>query len=478
MKTTLLIILFSINFNFAFAQGTVTLSGTANHPEVTDVTIKTQNLFNTQQPESLLTDYKQDNQFKGIFNLSKPQFLYLTITLRNWVIYVTPGDTIRFTIDGAGNEAKIKFFGKHTNDYYVFARIADFTIGSERPPRYLVPKEFRESQDSLLRYKLKLDQWYIDKTKQLDVLLTRYPVSKLLTHIARNKLSYYYVNSLYFLVSNMAADSIPKDYLNEIKKNKFNDDRLLSASEYRFAMYNRYVRFKENESEVNLQRIEKKIMEELSGKTRDYAIASLIGNATECKTAIDDATLLSLIKSAYTEVKDPNYLTYIRESDLRYRLLNKLLPEKVLDSTFLTNYSSVKKQSLRDVLAVYQGKAVYIDLWASWCAACRVEIAASTDAKKWMMENGVAMVYFSLDKDSAAWRQAAVNDKIERDQYLIEGLYKSELSKFMMIEGIPRYLLIDKNHFVKSIFAPRPIENDIVQLKSLVNEMHKSAVGK
>ncbi len=423
-------------------------------------------------------DYKQDNHFKGTFNLSKPQFLYLSIMLRMWVVYVIPGDTIRFTIDGAGNDAKIIFFGKHANNYHVFARIADFTIGSERPPRYLVPMEFRENQDSLLKYKLKLDQWYIDKTKQLDVLLTRYPVSKLLTHIARNKLSYYYVNSLYFLVSNMVVDSIPKDYLNEIKKNTFDDDRLLSAGEYKFALSNRYVRFKENESEVNLPRIEKKIREELSGMTKDYAIASLIGNAAERKVAIDDATLLSLIKSAYTEVKDPNYLTYIRESDLRYRLLNKPLTEKVLDSTFLTNYSSGKKRSLREVLAVYQGKAVYMDLWASWCLACRVEISESADAKKWMMENGVDIVYFSLDNDNAAWKQAARNDKIEDNQYLMEGKYKSELSKFMGLEAIPRYLLIDKNHFVKSIFAPRPIERDFRQLKSLIDEMNKSAIGK
>lgn len=478
MKTTLLIILLSVAFNFAFGQGTVTFSGTAKHPEVTYVTIKEQSLFNTQQPEGLLTDYKQDNQFKGTFNLSKPQFLYLTIMLRNWVIYVTPGDTIRFTIDGAGNDAKIKFFGKHVNNYHVFARIADFTVGPERAPRYLVGKELRHNQDSLLKHKLKLDQWYKDKTKQMNELLPLCPISQELTHIARSKLSYYYVNSLYFVVSDMAIDSIPKDYLNEIKKNKFNDDRLLNTNEYRFALYNRYVRFKENEGEVNLQRIERKIREELSGKTKDYAIASLIGNSSERKIAIDDATLLSLIKSAYTEVKDPNYLTYIRESDLKYRLLNKPLIEKVLDSTFFTNHSSGKKQSLREVLAVYQGKAVYIDLWASWCLACRIEISESADAKKWMMENGVAVVYFSLDKDSMAWKQAAVNDRIESDQYLMEGDYKSELSKFMMIESIPRYLLIDKNHFVKSIFAPGPIESDFGQLKSLINEMNQSLIGK
>jgi hypothetical protein len=64
--------------------------------------------------------------------------------------------------------------------------------------------------------------------------------------------------------------------------------------------------------------------------------------------------------------------------------------------------------------------------------------------------------------------KATVSDKIENDQYLVENEFSSELSKFMGITSIPRYLLIDKNHFVKSIFAPRPLESDLTQLKSLV----------
>ncbi|WP_214227796.1 redoxin family protein [Pedobacter sp. B4-66] len=478
MKTTLLIILLSVAFNFAFGQGTVTLSGTANHQEVDHIFIVTQPLFSGQETEKLLTDYKQNNQFRGTFKLSKPQFLYFMILSRKWLIYVTPGDTIKFTIDGAGFDAKIKFFGNHAANYQVFAMVTDFTGGPQIARRYTVNKEFRDNRDSLLKYKLKLDEWYSDKTKQLGALLSLYPISKTLSHIAQNKIGYYYINFLYSAISDMVIDSIPQDYLNEMKKFKFNDDRLLAANEYKSALSVRYASLKESEDKVNLQRVEKKIRKELSGKTKDYAIASLIGNASERKIAIDDAALLSLIKSAYIEVKDPNYLRYINESDLKYRLLNKPLTKKVLDSTFLTNYSSGKKQSLREVLAGYQGKAVYIDLWASWCGGCRLDIAASVDAKKWMMENGVAVVYFSQDKDRMAWKQASINDKIENDQYLIEGEYKSELSKFMMIESIPRYLLIDKNHFVKSIFAPRPVESDLGQLKSLINEMHKSAIGK
>jgi len=266
----------------------------------------------------------------------------------------------------------------------------------------------------------------------------------------------------------MAADSVPKEYLNELKKIGFNDDRLLSANEYKYAVYNRYVRFKEIEGTVNLKEIEKKIKSELKGKSKDYAIASLIGACAQRKIPIDDNALSSMIRSAYTEVKDPSYLAYIRESELIYFLLNKSLTDKVLDGTLLTTYSNGMKKSLREVLAVYPGKAVYIDLWASWCGACRVDIAESADAKKWMTENGVAVVYFSLDKDKAAWMKVTVSDKIENDQYLVENEFSSELSKFMGITSIPRYLLIDKNHFVKSIFAPRPLESDLTQLKSLV----------
>ncbi|ETZ21774.1 TlpA disulfide reductase family protein [Pedobacter sp. V48] len=452
----------------AQGQEKVTLSGTATHEKIDHILINEPLLFYTQEPKNLLTCYKQNNLFKSAFSISKPQFIYLSIMLRNWQVYVMPGDTIRFTIDGAGLDAKIKFFGKHAANYQVFAKITDFTGGPERPPRYLISKELRHNKNNLLNYKITLDQWYKDKNEQLESLLKLYPISKSLTHIARNKIGYYYANSLYSLVSDMAADSVPKKYLNDLKKIGFNDDPLLTANEYKYAVYNRYVRFKETEGRVNLKEIEKKIKSELKGKSKDYAIASLIGACAQRKIPIDDDALFSVIRSAYTEVKDPRYLAYIRESELNYLLLNKPLTDKVLDGTLLTTYSNGMKRSLRQVLAGYPGKAVYVDLWASWCAACRVDIAESAEGKKWMTENGVAVVYFSLDKDKAAWKKATVNDKIENDQYLVENEFSSELSKFMGITSIPRYLLIDKNHFVKSIFAPRPLESDLTQLKSLV----------
>lgn len=469
MKITLLLA-FLIVFSSAMAQSQdkVTLSGTATHEKIDHIFINEPLLFYTQEPKNLLTCYTQNNQLKGAFGINKPQFVYLSIMLRNWQVYVMPGDTIRFTIDGAGLDAKIKFFGKHAANYQVFANITDFTGGPQKPPRYIISKELRHNKNNLLNYKITLDKWYKDKNEQLESLLKLYPISKSLTHIARSKIGYYYANSLYSPVSDMAADSVPKEYLNELKKIGFNDDRLLSANEYKYAVYNRYVRFKEIEGTVNLKEIEKKIKSELKGKSKDYAIASLIGACAQRKIPIDDSALSSMIRSAYTEVKDPSYLAYIRESELNYFLLNKPLTDKVLDGTLLTTYSNGMKKSLREVLAVYPGKAVYIDLWASWCGACRVDIAESADAKKWMTENGVAVVYFSLDKDKAAWMKATVSDKIENDQYLVENEFSSELSKFMGITSIPRYLLIDKNHFVKSIFAPRPLESDLTQLKSLV----------
>lgn len=109
-----------------------------------------------------------------------------------------------------------------------------------------------------------------------------------------------------------------------------------------------------------------------------------------------------------------------------------------------------------DLLALHQGKLIYIDFWASWCRPC---IAAFPDSKELNAQfegQEVEFVYLSIDDSHTSWYTSSNIHGITKNSFLITNRLSSSLFEDLSIRSIPRYLLVNKEGNIVEHDAPGP----------------------
>ena len=104
-------------------------------------------------------------------------------------------------------------------------------------------------------------------------------------------------------------------------------------------------------------------------------------------------------------------------------------------------------------LSEFAGQLTYVDLWATWCGPCIAELPAFEQLKNDYKNKPVNFVPVSIDTDLEAWQKYLETHDLPKDhEYVINRL---DLSDYKVIT-IPRYLLLDADFKIISVFAPVP----------------------
>lgn len=92
----------------------------------------------------------------------------------------------------------------------------------------------------------------------------------------------------------------------------------------------------------------------------------------------------------------------------------------------------------------YRGKVVLVDVWATWCPPCRMEIPGFIKLYDEYKDKGLVIIGISIDEDGIkAVKPFAEEFKINYPIALADG---SDVTKvFGPIRGIPTKFLIDKD---------------------------------
>jgi thiol-disulfide isomerase/thioredoxin len=102
--------------------------------------------------------------------------------------------------------------------------------------------------------------------------------------------------------------------------------------------------------------------------------------------------------------------------------------------------------------STFRGKYVYIDMWASWCGPCNQEIPYLKELEKTLGNDQVVFVSISIDEDPDAWKAAIKRHNLTGNQFL----GNETLATLLKVQGIPRFLIYDKEGRLLYPEAPRP----------------------
>ncbi|MDL2291824.1 TlpA family protein disulfide reductase [Bacteroides sp. OttesenSCG-928-F21] len=111
---------------------------------------------------------------------------------------------------------------------------------------------------------------------------------------------------------------------------------------------------------------------------------------------------------------------------------------------------------IETISAKYRGKVIYIDVWGTWCGACKVLFPAAKLRKEEMRDKDVVFVYLCVTSKMEQWLKDIEMLQLEGEHYFLDEDASKLFTVNYQIASYPRYMIIGKDGKLKTNNAPRP----------------------
>ncbi len=180
-------------------------------------------------------------------------------------------------------------------------------------------------------------------------------------------------------------------------------------------------------------------------------------------SSIDSESAVNILNKIKTIDIEKKYITDLEE---KWSLLKKVAVGQPAPNLKFVNTSG-------DTISIVdlKGKMVYIDVWATWCGPCLAELPSLEKLQEELKGEDITFMSVSIDDTMDPWKKMVEKKKMKGTQVFDDGAWKADIITSFVINGIPRFILLDKNGIILDNDAPRPSGNikEII-LKNLNSE--------
>jgi thiol-disulfide isomerase/thioredoxin len=196
----------------------------------------------------------------------------------------------------------------------------------------------------------------------------------------------------------------------------------------------------------------------------DYVQMYFMGNSLISASVFKPMTheqFLKIFNAYYAKFPDSPYnsiiLNYLSEQSNGSENVN-IKPESEIH--FLQDENTSDLENIKSIQSLikkhFQGKAVFVDFWATWCSPCIAEFQYEPILNEFLEREKIAMLYVSIDnmKAEGNWKKLINRYQLKGFHYLATEEVRASLDKWFM--GIPRYMLFDSSGQLKNDNLPKP----------------------
>ena len=252
--------------------------------------------------------------------------------------------------------------------------------------------------------------------------------------------------------------NLEDEYFSFLKNIDLNHPEYLEIPNFK-SLVNAYVMLKSpNLWDSSIDEVFRTIDENLSHKTlKEYAYFQELEMAITYKGVDGVADKIEFF-NAYTS--NPYYTEFVQKGFQKWEHLNRgnKAPE--------IRGQDINGQQISS--ANFKGKLIYVDVWATWCNPCIAELPYLQELKEaYQNTPELEIIGVSMDTNGDHWKSFLKKKKLKGIQLWNSMAFESQMSKDYLIEGLPRYILIDKDDRIVSSTAPRPSQQD--KLRRLID---------
>ncbi|MEG1564626.1 MAG: thioredoxin-like domain-containing protein, partial [Bacteroides sp.] len=183
-----------------------------------------------------------------------------------------------------------------------------------------------------------------------------------------------------------------------------------------------------------------------------------------------DVAILPFIdrfNQAYPDnIYQAKFATFVKEIKVFQEESKRAFPPQV---HFVTDGNSLN--TFKELIARFHGKPLFVDFWFSTCGPCCKQFKHNVPLKNFLKEQGIEMLYVSIDRQETEWHNAIKHFNLEGHHIRATKKLHQDLYNTYQVGSFPRYMVIDSNGNIVVSRAKEPDEGKALykQIKEAIH---------
>jgi thiol-disulfide isomerase/thioredoxin len=406
-----------------------------------------------------------NNKFSFNLNVSNAVFLQLRAGYRRVYLFVSPGDDIKIKIFNTTDKFKtLQFNGDNAAGQYWYNMYNYVPLENMIGHGVLFDALYAKNKNETLK---KLGHFFGKQTQPLEPIFKQNKIDLKFLSLVKTDIRAKHALNMINRITNLREKATDKRIITNYQvlidalkafggPNKVENTRCnfgVSFLMYYYSMPKEEVADKNNIS--------------VWGVYKNYTMAPdpikmfLMGDALLMSKVFgsDEFNYNNAFNAYSKEFPKSPYVTF----------LNGLKPvlQDPVDNRNIILDTAVNFSTFEQLKQHFKGKAIYIDLWATWCVPCRAEFPSYKRIEGALKRKNITSVFISIDapSENKMWRNVIYQSQLPGHHIRVNKALMGDIRKVIYKNGvvsIPRYIIINKHGDVVNWDAPRPSEPKLI----------------